>query len=127
MLASLIFLLTFAYNWISQIFLSMRRTEIVSQIANYMKRFVPEARTILFGSEARGEALLDSDIDLLILLPDSVQGTQYVTRRSYISGLLYELSLKTGVDISPIILPVNIWYSRKTPFTVNVVNEGIEL
>lgn len=105
----------------------MKRPEIVSQIARNLKNFVPEAQTILFGSEARGEARADSDIDLLILLPDSLSGNHFVARRSYISGLLYELSLKTGVDISPIIFPKKLWNSRKSPFKANVIHDGIEL
>lgn len=105
----------------------MDRKEIVKQIAAQLKKLVPEAQTILFGSEARGDSRPNSDIDLLILLPETSTGMQYVSQRSYISGLLYELSLNTGVDISPIILPQNVWESRKTPFTVNVSNEGIRL
>lgn len=105
----------------------MRRNEVISRIAAEMRTLAPEADTILYGSEARGEARLDSDIDLLILLPDSVQGIAYVRRRSDISGRLYELSLDLGVDISPLILPRNIWASRRTPFTINVTKDGIRL
>ena len=88
---------------------------------------VPEAEIILYGSEARGEARPDSDIDLLILLPDDNEIKRYIARRSEISGLLFELSLDLGVDISPLILPRKIWDSRKSPFKINVLNDGIRI
>lgn len=106
---------------------NMDRKDIVRQISLKMKNFVPEAETILYGSEARGEAMPDSDIDILVLLPDLDSNYKYVERRSYILGLMYELSLASGVDISPIILPKQIWNSRRTPFTINVRNEGIRI
>lgn len=105
----------------------MRRNGIISRIAQSMKEFAPEAETILYGSEARGDARNDSDIDLLILLPDAFAGADFVKRRSYISGRLYDISIDTGVDISSLILPRNVWLRRKSPFTVNVMNDGIRL
>lgn len=49
-------------------FLKMRRSEIIEQIRKTVCGVAPTAKTILFGSEARGESRSDSDIDLLILL-----------------------------------------------------------
>lgn len=88
---------------------------------------VPEAEVILYGSEARGEARPNSDIDLLILLPDIENIQSYIDKRSEISGHLFELALDLEVDISPLILPRNEWSARKTPFTVNVMNDGIRI
>ncbi len=105
----------------------MKREKDIDIIAAELRQFAPEAQTILYGSQARGDARPDSDIDLLILLPDFNDEKQYVTRRSDISGRLFELSLDMDVDISPIILPKSIWESRRTQFTVNVMNEGIRI
>ena len=46
----------------------MRRIEIINRIREVLHRVAPDAQALLYGSEARGEAGPDSDIDLLILL-----------------------------------------------------------
>ncbi|MEY8721324.1 nucleotidyltransferase domain-containing protein [Bacteroides stercorirosoris] len=104
----------------------MRRSEIIEQIRKTVYGIAPTAKTILFGSEARGEARFDSDIDLLILL----EGEKLtLAQEEAITLPLYELELKTGVAISPIVMLKKLWENRpfKTPFYVNVVNEGIVL
>lgn len=104
----------------------MKRTEVIEQIKKIMHGIAPNAKTILFGSEARGEAHPGSDIDLLILI-DGEKMT--LAQEEAITLPLYELELKTGITISPIVMLKKLWENRpfKTPFYINVVNEGIVL
>ena len=104
----------------------MRRPEVVKQIKQTIEKTDSTARAILYGSEARGDARADSDIDVLILLEGDKRNLR---REEELSGALYELELKTGVLISPMIMLRKQWENRpfKTPFYVNVMNEGIKL
>lgn len=104
----------------------MRRTEIIDQIREIIRRVAPTAKTILYGSQARNEARVDSDIDLLIL----IDGEKMTLKdEEAITLPLYELELKTGVSISPMVMLKKLWENRpfKTPFYINVTNEGIVL
>ncbi|MDE5808130.1 MAG: nucleotidyltransferase domain-containing protein [Muribaculaceae bacterium] len=85
----------------------------------------PEVKVILYGSYARGEAREDSDIDLLILLPDRYEGREFVKKKFAISDKLYDLSLESGMEISPMITVSKIFKARKTLFSVNINNEGL--
>lgn len=104
----------------------MRRPEIVEQIKQAIKKAEPTATAILYGSEARGDARADSDIDVLILLDGDKRDLR---KEDEISGALYDLELNTGVLISPMIMLRKQWENRpfKTPFYINVLNEGITL
>lgn len=86
----------------------------------------PDAEVILYGSEARGDAYVGSDIDLLILLNiDRIT----LEDEEKITFPIYLLELKTGVLISPMVIAKKNWENRpfKTPFYINVMNEGVEL
>ncbi|MBQ8462594.1 MAG: nucleotidyltransferase domain-containing protein [Prevotella sp.] len=104
----------------------MRRPEIVDKIRQAIQDSAPTATTILYGSEARGDARPDSDIDLLVLLEGD---TRNLKQEDDVSGALYALELSTGVLISPMIMLRKQWENRPfmTPFYINVMKEGIKL
>lgn len=104
----------------------MKRTEIVNQIRQAIRQTAPTAIAILYGSEARGEARPDSDIDVLILL----EGDQLTLQREMeITAPLNAIEWATGTLISPMVMLRKQWENRpfKTPFYVNVMNEGVRL
>lgn len=104
----------------------MKRPEITNRLSAIIHNISPNAKIILYGSEARGDAQADSDIDVLILIDkDKVTFND----QKKISYPLYDLELATGVSISPIIFSRKQWENRpfNTPFYINVMNEGIEL
>lgn len=106
-------------------YMEMKRTEVVQRIKQSLQRVFPAAKVILFGSEARGDARPDSDIDLLILLQDKERIT--LDDRMKLVEPLYDIELETGIQINPYIELMKEWGRRVTPFYTNVTKEGIVL
>ena len=102
---------------------NMSRKDIVNQISQAIRRVDPTATAILYGSEARGDARPDSDIDVLILLDGDKMSLK---REMEMTGPLNEIEWQTGVLVSPTVMLRKQWENMpfKTPFYINVMNEG---
>ena len=104
----------------------MPDSSIINALKAIFKRIVPDAQVYLFGSQARGSAKEGSDVDLLILL-DRSQITP--TDEYNITNPLYDLEMKEGVMISPIVMTTSRWEQSKyqTLLYHNIQQVGIKL
>jgi len=93
-------------------------------ITSVLQKNLPaEAKVILFGSQARGDANEESDWDILILLDK-----QKITNEDFyeFASPLVELGWSIDKTISPIMYTFDDWQKRHfTPFYKNVAKEGI--
>ena len=101
---------------------------IIYKIKEAVQRVAPNTEIILFGSQARGDATPDSDIDLLILVDNGKEKLSY-DEKDVILDSLFDLEMETGLEINPVIRTLKQWFNIpfRTPFYINVMNEGIKL
>ncbi len=100
-------------------------TEFVKRLRLNLSDSVVDVR--LFGSEARGEATPESDIDVLVVVQPESERAALEDRAIDIA---FDVNLEFGVYVSPRIITPGIlndpvW--RETPFIKNVAGESIPL
>lgn len=102
------------------------RQKVLRRVKKAVRALEPGARIILYGSRARGEAMPDSDWDILVL----VDGPVDYGRASRIRHLLYDLEAETNSLLSAIVRGKKEWEEgrlRATPLAERVRSEGVEL
>jgi len=104
----------------------MNREELLKQIRQAVREVEPDAEIILYGSRSRGDAVLESDWDFLVI----VDGRLTEERTDRIRHRLYEVEWESGEIISSIVRNREDWNSnlyRAIPFHQIVEREGIRL
>lgn len=84
-------------------------------------------KVILYGSYARGDYNKQSDVDIMILTDLSFEEIE--NYRDKISDIAYDIELKTGIILSPVIKNIEKYNSKVNhiPFYKNVEKEGVVL
>lgn len=89
-----------------------------------IKRIDPSAEVILYGSRARGEAIPESDYDLLILIDGEVP----LEKEDLICRQLYPIELETGKVLSAMVYSRQQWDTplyRIMPYHRNIEKDGV--
>ena len=81
-------------------------------------------RLVLYGSQARGDAGPDSDIDVLVVLRGEGELKGEHERRI---DAMVEWNLKYGILVSPLPVTSEYYRTRNSPLLINIRREGIPL
>lgn len=103
--------------------------EIIQIMADtYYKIFEKEVdQILLYGSYARGDNTVDSDIDLVAIVHGERRELQDKLKKVW--DVSSELELKYNVIISPTVIPYDeyIKYKEDVPYYQNIQKEGVNI
>ncbi|MBI5788942.1 MAG: nucleotidyltransferase domain-containing protein [Candidatus Schekmanbacteria bacterium] len=86
-------------------FLTLQEKQALQELSLILHEIFPVAEIILFGSKARGDFDVESDIDLLILTGHKIDRK----KRHEITHYVFEVNLKYDVNISTLVIPKKEW------------------
>jgi predicted nucleotidyltransferase len=100
-------------------------TGTLARIADRLRERLGATRVIVYGSVARGEATIHSDIDLLVVAPSSERSYR---RMADARAAIRDLS--RGIPISPLVLTpeeVELQQRQGDAFVCQILEDGVEL
>lgn len=103
----------------------MPDASVLTRIADRYRERLGATRVIVYGSVARGEATIHSDIDLLVVAP-----TEDRTWRRLADARAVIRDLSFGIPISPLVLTpeeVEIGQQEHDAFLEEIIDDGVEL
>ncbi len=106
--------------------LSKLEKTLLVKCSNAIKSIDPNADVILYGSRARGDAVSDSDYDLLIL----VDGNASLEKEDLIRAQLFPIEIETGCVLTIVTYSRKDWNSslyKVMPFYQNIEKDGVVL
>lgn len=98
--------------------------EILAEYQEKLKEALGDSleSIMLYGSQARGDAEEESDIDVLCVMKESFNYGELIDKTSQVTA---EISMKHGVTLSRTFVTSADFKTRKTPFFMNVRREGL--
>jgi len=99
-------------------------TAILSELKSRFQELYGDrlVQMVLYGSHARGDAELGSDIDVLVVLSGEVNPCREIERTSEV---VFDLSLRNDVVVSCVFMDESRYLHRNGPFLRNVRKEGV--
>lgn len=97
---------------------------VLSRIADRLRERLGATRVVVYGSVARGDATIHSDIDLLVIAPSADRG-----RRRMADARAAIRDLSRGLPISPLVLTPDEVEARQgqgDAFIREIIDTGVE-
>ncbi|MEP7133494.1 MAG: nucleotidyltransferase domain-containing protein [Chloroflexota bacterium] len=106
--------------------MSQRVQKLLKEFKTNITRIYGEQLTAvyLYGSYARGDNMVGSDLDIVVVLKDFKRRAAEIRRTSDFVG---DLSLDYEITVSPLFMRENEWETNKFALLRNIKAEGVAL